>query len=167
MQGHSEWKKTRRSTLVILVSFHSQFESCVSHLYLNQKLSGFVNKNVQQKSQIKCCEIVTHFPINFHQNFRIVFARKNIFKLGIIANLSVTLGFRVDKAAGDVSVACSQRLGMGLNSDQGQVEMRGDGSCSCLYLPTIMICQQLENNFGINSQELLSVNASLPGTHTK
>jgi len=112
-------------------------------------------------------EIATHFSINFHQNFRIVFPRRNIFKLGNLAHLSVTLGFRGDKAAGDVSVACSQRLGMGLNNDQSQVEMRGDGSCSCLYLPTIMLCQQLENKFGINSQELLSVNASLPGTHTK
>lgn len=107
------------------------------------------------------------FPHKFSPKLQNCIRKKNIFKLGIIANLSVTLGFRVDKAAGDVSVACSQRLGMGLNSDQGQVEMRGDGSCSCLYLPTIMICQQLENNFGINSQELLSVNASLPGTHTK
>lgn len=84
--------------------------------------------------------------------------RKNIFKLGNVAHLSVTLGSRIDQAAGDVSVACSQRLGM---------EMRGHGSCSCLYLPTVTRGQQLENKFGINSQELPSVNASLPGTHTK
>lgn len=93
--------------------------------------------------------------------------KKKQFKLGNVANLSVTLGFRIDDGAKDVSIARSQRLGMGLNSDQGQVERRGNGSCSCLYLPTVMISQQLEDKFGINSQELLSVNVSLPRTHTK
>ena len=61
----------------------------------------------------------------------------------------------------------TQRLRLGLSSEQGQVDTRGDGDCSCLYLPTSVVCQQLENEFGINSQELLSVNVSLPGTHTK
>lgn len=84
-----------------------------------------------------------------------------------MANLSVTLGLGIDKAAGDVSVVCSQRLRMGLSRHRGQVDARGDGDHSCLHLPTGMVCQQLENEFGINSQELLSVNVSLPGTHTK
>lgn len=60
--------------------------------------------------------------------------KKNIFKLGNIAHLSVRLGFRVDEAAGDVSVACSQRLGTGLSSDRGQVARGGDGGYS--FVPT-------------------------------
>lgn len=48
--GTFRMKEDPKSTLVILVSFHSQFESCVSHSYLSKKLPGFMNKNVQQKS---------------------------------------------------------------------------------------------------------------------
>lgn len=59
---------------------------------------------------------------------------KNIFKLGKVANLSVRLGFRVDKAAGDVSSACSQRLGTGLRSDRDQVALGGDAVAAvCTY----------------------------------
>lgn len=106
-------------------------------------------------------------PHKFSPKLQLVLPRKFVFELGNVSSLSVILGFRIDKNAKDVSIACSQRLGMGLNSDQDQVERKGKGSCSCLYLPSVMICQQLENKFGINSQEILSVNVSLPGTHTK
>lgn len=161
-------KEDSKLTLVILIPFHSLFESCISHSCLNKKLSCFMlffSTTTKKSNQM----LVNYnmLPHKFSPKLQLVFPRKFVFKLGNISSLSVILGFRIDKSAKDVSIAFSQRLGMGLNSDQDQVERKGNGSCSCLYLPAIMICQQLENKFGINSQGLLSVNVSLPGTHTK
>lgn len=55
MQGTFRMKDDTKSTLDILVSFHSQFESYVSYLHLSKKLPCFMNKNFQRqkKSQIK------------------------------------------------------------------------------------------------------------------
>lgn len=47
-------KDDTKSTLDILVSFHSQFESYVSYLHLSKKLPCFMNKNFQrQKKKVK------------------------------------------------------------------------------------------------------------------
>lgn len=53
MQGTFRMKGDTKSTLDILVSFHSQFESYVSYLHLNKKLPCCMNKNFQWQKKVK------------------------------------------------------------------------------------------------------------------
>lgn len=109
-------KEDSKSTLVILVSFYSLFESCISHSCLNKKLSCFTlffSTTTKKSNQMLVnCNMLPH---KFSPKLQLVLPRKFVFELGNLSSLSVILGFRIDKSARDVSIACSQRLGMGLN----------------------------------------------------